>query len=476
MTNQELVEQILAAALQLQVNLTPVPVGPRIYKVAAGGSVQKALDLAAVKDEDAVIAVEPGTYEAITLRQRSPQATGRITIAGVNAVLLAVGQKSGVETEPYANYYTLTGCAPVSGDPSYASAAVGSPTETDPTKCPTGLVFDSCLFNADPVRGGKRGLAANCGDLRVTNSRFSGYWWQDDSQAIGGYNGPGPYYIENNYLEASGENFIFGGATTMTPAMTPHGVIFRRNVVTKPLAWRGKVGATVKNAFELKCCYDALVEYNLFENCWKSGQDGNLFLITPRNQNGSVPFAQVANVNVQYNVLRHAGGGISIIGNDNEYPSQRTMNLRFAHNLMYDIDPKVWGGSGRLVSITRGPQNVEFDHNTCLGTNVNSFLTLDGPTKADNLRVTNNILTEGAYGIIGGGAAPGQPTWDAWTENSTFDGNILQRTQTDRTMKYPGTNVKTALGAPVVDAQFNSLTPGKGCDTATLVAGLASPL
>ena len=33
-----------------------------------------------------------------------------------------------------------------------------------------------------------------------------------DAQAIGGWNGPGPFSIENNYLEASGEVFLLGGA------------------------------------------------------------------------------------------------------------------------------------------------------------------------------------------------------------------------------------------------------------------------
>ena len=33
-----------------------------------------------------------------------------------------------------------------------------------------------------------------------------------DSQAIAGWSGPGPFKIANNYLEAAGENVMFGGA------------------------------------------------------------------------------------------------------------------------------------------------------------------------------------------------------------------------------------------------------------------------
>ena len=38
-----------------------------------------------------------------------------------------------------------------------------------------------------------------------------------DTQALGGYNGPGNYLIENNYLEAATENVLFGGADPPIP-------------------------------------------------------------------------------------------------------------------------------------------------------------------------------------------------------------------------------------------------------------------
>ena len=36
-----------------------------------------------------------------------------------------------------------------------------------------------------------------------------------------GWNGPGPFLIENNYLEAAGENIMFGGNDPSHPAADP---------------------------------------------------------------------------------------------------------------------------------------------------------------------------------------------------------------------------------------------------------------
>ena len=90
-----------------------------------------------------------------------------------------------------------------------------------------------------------------------------------DSQAINGGLGNhpmGPYKIVNNFLEASGENILFGGgAATYTPA----DIEIRRNHMFKPLTWMkgqaGYVGGVngspfiVKNLIELK---------NAQVSCW----------------------------------------------------------------------------------------------------------------------------------------------------------------------------------------------------------------
>ena len=75
----------------------------------------------------------------------------------------------------------------------------------------------------------------------------------------GGWNGPGPFRIENNYLEAAGENFMLGGTDPAISNLVPSDVIFRGNQLAKPREWRG-LKWTVKNLFELKNARRVLVE------------------------------------------------------------------------------------------------------------------------------------------------------------------------------------------------------------------------
>ena len=67
---------------------------------------------------------------------------------------------------------------------------------------------------AIPARGQKRGIAMNSASTTIIGSYISDIKsTSQDAQAIAGWSGPGPFLIENNYLEASGENFMLGGAT-----------------------------------------------------------------------------------------------------------------------------------------------------------------------------------------------------------------------------------------------------------------------
>src|SRR5207302_2832353 len=58
-----------------------------------------------------------------------------------------------------------------------------------------------------------------------------------DSQAIsggGGNNPAGPFKINNNFLEAAGENIEFGGGAATT---TPADIEIRQNYLYKPMTW-----------------------------------------------------------------------------------------------------------------------------------------------------------------------------------------------------------------------------------------------
>ena len=78
----------------------------------------------------------------------------------------------------------------------------------------------------------------NSASTEVLNSYISdvhgrGY----DTQAICTWNGPGPFKIINNYLEAAGENVMFGGSPAAIPNLVPTDIEIRNNYFFKPLSW-----------------------------------------------------------------------------------------------------------------------------------------------------------------------------------------------------------------------------------------------
>jgi hypothetical protein len=125
---------------------------------------------------------------------------------------------------------------------------LGDSTSTSLDRVPHHLILDRLLVLADPLHGQKRGICLNSSDTSITNSHIAGMRSvSQDSQAIGGWNGPGTYRIENNYLEAAGEVFMLGGADPSIVGLTPSNVVFRGNTLTRPLRWRDPIVPTPMN-------------------------------------------------------------------------------------------------------------------------------------------------------------------------------------------------------------------------------------
>src|SRR5260221_3900773 len=148
-------------------------------------------------------------------------------------------------------------------------------------------------------------------EMAVINSRLIDFKEVGaDSQAVAGWNGPGPFKIFNNQLEAAGENVMFGGADPSIDGLVPADIEVTRNFMTKPLGWRmdtpGFEGTawTVKNLFELKNARRVLVDGNILEHNWAHAQNCFAILCIVRNQKGSAPWSVVENVTFANNVVR----------------------------------------------------------------------------------------------------------------------------------------------------------------------------
>ena len=115
----------------------------------------------------------------------------------------------------------------------------GSRAQNTLAMVPHNFELDRLYIHGDPNAGQKRGIALNAASVTIRNCHISdikgvGF----DTQAIGGWNGPGPFVIENNFLEGAGENLMLGGADPGIPNLVPTGVTVRYNYFTKPMSWR----------------------------------------------------------------------------------------------------------------------------------------------------------------------------------------------------------------------------------------------
>jgi len=250
-----------------------------------------------------------------------------------------------------------------------------------------------------------------------------------DSQAIGGGGGDnpaGPYKIVDNFLEAAGENVLFGGGVATT---TPADIEIRQNHLFKPLLWMpgqpGFVGGIdghpfiVKNNFELKNAQRVLFEGNIAEYTWGGfSQAGYAIGITPKNQagnNGSnlCPSCLVTDVTIRYSTVSHAAAGINIANVKSANGGSAKDGRRYSiHDITIDdINGNVYmGGGPLLLMLSDWTSNVlgdvSINHITGFGDPTRPVLTVGNESsypKMSHFVYTNNVVIGGEYAVWSSG-------------------------------------------------------------------------
>jgi hypothetical protein len=283
----------------------------------------------------------------------------------------------------------------------------GTAAETSVDAEPSDIIVDRSYVHGADGATARRGAALNGRRMAVIDSYFENFRDPDnDAQAIAGWNGPGPFKIFNNFLEATGENVMFGGGDPAVVDLVPSDIEIRRNLMTKRLEWRAS-RVPVKNSLELKNARRVLVEGNIFENVWKSGQDGTAIVFKSTNQNGRCSWCVTEFVTFRNNIVRGAGNGFVLSAQERPDKSKPqpvpANNIRIQNVLVQDIGSKDWGGGGKLLRVFGGVANVEMSHVTSTG---NPYGILDPRDTADvnpNLIFKNNIVERMHYGIGAGG-------------------------------------------------------------------------
>jgi glycosyltransferase involved in cell wall biosynthesis len=414
----------------------------RVVHVKGGDDLQAALDAAMPGDR---ITLDAGaTYKGpfrllrktgerwivITSAAQLPPRGRRVTAQDAARMPRLVSEgNSVIEAMPGAHHYHLVGLHISPADGTYVNTLVQlGDRERTADEQPHHIVIERSYLHGDRARGSRRGVALNSRHSAVVDSYLSDFKEPGaDSQAIAGWNGAGPFRIENNYLEGAGENVMFGGADPTVPELVPADIEVLRNHMAKPLRWKAGDKAyegtqwSVKNLFELKNARRVLIEGNVFERVWTQAQNGFAILFTVRNQDGGAPWSVVEDVTFINNVVRHAGGGINVLGKDDNHPSQPTRRLEIRNNLFLDIG-EPWG-AGRLFQLLDGTSNVTIAHNTAFQSGSILFGGDHAPHAAFVFQ--NNIAPHNEHGIIGSSTEPGNQTLARYFPRGVVRGNVI---------------------------------------------------
>jgi hypothetical protein len=399
------------------------------------------------------------SYIVITTNTTLPSAGTRID-PSYRARLATIKSPNGapaLTTVTGASYYKIIGVAFAANvDGEGDVIALGRDAQTTVEELPHHIELDRILISGDVAVGQRRGIAVNAANITIANSdirdiKDAGF----DSQAIAGWNTPGPITIRNNYLEAAGENILFGGSHINIPNAIPSDILIEDNVLTKDPLWRGTKW-TVKNLLELKNGRRVTVRGNIMEYNWSGAQQGFAIVLTPRNSSGRTPWVTIEDVEFSGNVIRSVASVFNILGHDDTARSGQLARLVIRDNLAYDVHSGRWGGTGTFAQIGGEPRDITIDHNTVLhtgnivlfylGSYINSSGTKVTAGKIQGFTFTNNMGKHNAYGIFGSGQSYGIGSLNYYTPGSVVRRNVLASDKSVAS-RYPPDNFFPTVAA-----------------------------
>ena len=441
----------------------PLLQSTQVIDVPAGGNLQQALNT--VLPGGTIRLARGATYVgSFTLPAKG--GTDYITITTGNAALPPEGTRidpgykpelavirspttsSALTTALGAGYYRIAGVAFEANQNGAGDVITLGAATSSLAQLPHHIEIDRVIITGHATLGQKRGVSVNAASVTISNSHISGIRAVgQDSQAICGWNTPGPIVIRNNFLEAAGENIMFGGASVSIPGMVPSDIVVEGNLLTKDLAWRDSTW-TVKNLFELKHARRVRVHRNVMLSNWAAAQPGFAVVFTPRNSGGQPTSWVIEDVEFSSNVVSHTASVFNILGHDDIAPSGQLARVLIKDNLMYDIGG-TWGGTGTFAQIGGEPRDITIDHNTVLHTgNIITFYSgqytnpygvrVEGGPIA-GLSVTNNLVPHNAYGIFGNGQAFGNGSLNYYAPGAVVTGNVFA-SDTPIASRYPAGN------------------------------------
>lgn len=333
-----------------------------------------------------------------------------------------------LDAAPGSHNYRIVGIqiTPKAGMFNNGLLRVGNGDEKSLSLLPHDFEIDRVYIHGDPTVGSKRGIALNGIRVTVKNSYISGFKsdWQD-TQAICGWNGPGPFSIVNNYLEAAGENVFFAEGSVIANVW-PSNILISRNHIAKLLAWRTQLAPSgskwaIKNLIEFKSAKHVVVDGNIIENNWLAAQTG-FAVVVKAGTDSKATVAATEDITFTNNIFRHATGAIVIQGKNGKGGYAKRINVR--NNLFDDINSN-WGASNGLFLAAPATDGLVFEHNTATSNVQTKGLFVADQGTGAGFVFRSNIGPRGSMGVKGSGLGEGIPTLNTLFPGWTFTANVI---------------------------------------------------
>ncbi len=307
------------------------------------------------------------------------------------------------------------------------------------SQLPAYVIFDRIYIHGLSTSNTKRGLQMDGQSIGVVDSYCDEIHNNgQDSQCFASWNGVGPYLIQNDFVQAGAENILFGGADPAITNLVPSDITIIGNVIQKNLAWKtGTVpyNWVIKNLVEFKNAQRVLLDGNVIQNIWPSGQAGYVLVITPRNQSGKCPWCVVQDLTISHNLIQHAAGGLTIAGGDAPPPngdgvgySLPSARILIKNNVLDDISGSNWGGDGRAFLITStatqsNAHDLTIDHNTAFPDHLILYFGDSGAVA--RTQFTNGLYNYGSYGVGGTGAGGGSLALNTYAPGYIWNDTVI---------------------------------------------------
>jgi hypothetical protein len=367
--------------------------------------------------------VAGGVYGGVTLP------TGA-TLVGNGASIVGVGKPALYVAPGSANI--LVSDVVCTSDVSGAVVQLGNndTTQTLVAQVPAGIDLSRVKV---PTHRGKRAFEINATDVVMVDCECHDVYTTNgqDSSGIGILNTPGLISVSGGVYEAGSECVLFGGDTIKLMDI-PGGpyisdVSFNGCTFTRPASWQTDgVLRVVKNIFEIKNGRGVEVIDCILENCWKDGQDGYAFMLTP-TRGGAV-----TDVVIDGCTVRNVGGGINLTALDSSGVCQVRTTGIVVTNSTFNISKTLYGGTGRFV-LSTAIGSIEVDNVDVVHDGSSFFY---GTGLIDSISVANSRFNAGSYGFnLAGGANLSNQAAGVVTLN--VSGNTISQAASALKLKIP---------------------------------------